>query len=149
MRPYLILAFSIVFLCSCNTDKNIQPGVVDLSADQFPQRWELVDMSTMIAGSGTSGEDMEYQEYYLFERDNSFVKTRKQDDITMKASGTFSKNIYENGEQFYELVYDTDSDLIENCSIGRKEHLLIASKNFLTGTASACDYPAKRYERTK
>lgn len=150
MRSLLLVALVVLSLISCRSDRDPQADLeVPFTADVYPQRWEMVEMSTMQAGSQTSGDDMEYEEDFFFKRDNTFVKTRKQDGVTTEATGTYTRRTEENGEEFYELVYDEDSELIENCSMDRTELLSISSENSLNGTANMCDYPTKRYERTE
>lgn len=153
MKPLLLVAVVVLSLISCKSDNEMQTDLeVPFTADVYPQRWEMVEMSTMFVDSQTSGDDMAYQEDYFFKRDNTFVKTRKQDGVTTEATGTFSRRTLDNGEEYYELVFDEDSEdseLIENCSVERKELLAISSEKSLNSTANMCDYPTKRYERTE
>lgn len=147
-KIFLFAILGIFASCSSTEEKQESPAVVDLSVDEFPQEWKLVLMSTMLVGSETTGEDMYYQENLIFTADETFTKTRIKNGTTIKATGTFTKDL-QGSENFYILKYTHESEIIDNCNGSKEEYLYILSNSVLTGTANACDHPSKKYERIK
>jgi len=68
MKLRIILLVIISGFLSCSNDSEDESITVqDFSIQEFPQRWDLFKMSVgMLANSEITGEDMEYQEYYIF-----------------------------------------------------------------------------------
>ncbi len=162
MKTNIILLIAVILFAaqSCNSDKaeeaSDDPGTSDLSAgekvfplskEEFPQEWQLVTMSGMLANSETSGEDMMYQETYRFSPDNTFTKIRQNNDEEVEASGTFEHVSTGTGEEYYKLSYTEENELIENCDGGKGEWLLLDQEKTLRGTANACDHMTKAYEK--
>lgn len=150
---FLLLAFILCTSCSSekkqvnNPDSSKDDVVADLSVKNLPQQYKLIQMSSMNVNSETNGENMPYQETYLLNEDMTFIKSRKQDNITLSASGTFKKIINDYGENLLIFTYTSESELIENCSNNYEERLRFVEEGNLTGTANACDHPSKLYEK--
>ncbi|SDR99586.1 hypothetical protein SAMN04488553_1219 [Gramella sp. MAR_2010_147] len=120
----------------------------DLSIKEFPQKWELFKMSIgMQADSELTGEDMRYQENYIFESDSTFSKTRIQDSTETIVRGTYSiKN--QNDEQLILLTFYEENSLIGNCSTEPVEYLnLHLDTQTLFSNWWACDGPGLYYKQ--
>jgi hypothetical protein len=140
MRNQIALFFSICILMACSTDKEIDNG-------QCAQKWQLTSMSGNIANVPPStGDDMEWQEWYLLYANNTFTKTRTRDDVTTEEGGTYAIVTLSDGN-YLELTYHSENNLIGNCTADSKELLRKYSDDKLTGTWSACDGPGLIYER--
>ncbi|MFS4454699.1 hypothetical protein [Maribacter sp. 2304DJ31-5] len=138
---------STFFLFSCSTDDGMESTIVDLQFSS--QKWQLVRMTGSFAGSVSEGENMEWQEFYIFDPDGTFLKSRDRDGITTEATGTFEAVEYENDDHDYlELTYKT-SELIGNCSGNNKEILIYRSSRRLSNTWQACDGPGLDYTLTE
>lgn len=156
MKNFLFI-LSIVVFSSCTSErKQVQNSdsaeddiVADLSVENLPQKYKLVQMSSMMVNSETSGDDMPYQETYLLNEDMTFLKSRKQEGVTTSASGIFKKIVNDYGENLLIFTYTSDSNLIENCLNNYEERLRIVEDDNLNGTANACDHPSKLYEKDK
>lgn len=95
-----------------------------------------------------TGSDMSWQEFYLFNADGTFSKTRERDGVTKTITGKFSfKNIGQ--ENYMELTYDEDSELIGNCYATATEELIIKSDIQLANTWNACDGPGLMYNKVE
>jgi hypothetical protein len=137
MNYRTVLAFLICILISCSGDKD----------GQCPQKWQLTSMSGNIADVPPStGGDMAWQEWYLLYANNKFTKTRTRGNVTTEEGGTYAFVILSDG-QYLELVYESENDLIGNCTGDTKELLRRYSEDTLTGTWSACDGPGLVYEK--
>ncbi len=133
----LLIIFNIV---SCSKDYNF-------ASDQYPQKWQLIEMSGSIANvPPTGGSDMAWQEYYLLKSDSTFMKVRETDNVVKEEAGTFTFINLSDGK-YLELIYTSDNDLIGNCTSEPKELLKLNSENKLIGTWWACDGPGLVYER--
>lgn len=150
MKNFLLVAVIVGILLSCSLDKGIEmenPSEQS-NAEQYTQKWELVGMSGSIANVPPStGSDMAWQEYYLLYEDNTFVKSRTQDNITTEESGNYAFVTLSDGE-YLELSYPSDNELIGNCTGEPKELLRLETVNKLVGTWWACDGPGLFYEKT-
>lgn len=136
--------FIILSSCSSGKEENIEAA--DFSADKFPVEYVLTEYSTMLPGSNVTGDDLPYREKYIFKEDLTFIKSRTEDNKTFEAEGKFSR-IDINNNMYFKLVYNSKHELVESCSSKDTEYLIIDSPDKIRGTANACDYPSKTYER--
>lgn len=86
-------------------------------------------------------------ESYEFNRNNTFIKTRIDKNVTTTATGTFQNYTNERGINLL-LTYTTDSSLILNCSSSLVESLTINKEGYLDNNGRMCDAQAT-YEKTK
>ncbi len=142
-----IIILTIILMNACQ-DKSTDPeSAVLLNGKKLPQKWELVAMSGMVADvPQATGADMEWQEYYLLGADGTFTKSREQGGTISEARGTYQIEELEDGN-YLELTYDSDNDLIANCSGEAKELLKFDSEDKLIATWWACDGPGLYYEQ--
>lgn len=142
MKNIILASLLIGTFISCSLNKEIDP-------EQYPQKWELIEISGSIADvPPLTGKDMDWQEYYLLNSDNSFVKSRERDKIITEVTGTFAF-VIGTDSKYLELSYESDNKLIGNCTSEIKEHLNLNSENLLVGTWVACDGPGLVYERVE
>lgn len=139
MKNSLLVLLVICLSFSCSKDDNFDPG-------KYPQKWTLVKMTGQISNSETTGENMEWQEYYLLKSDGTFIKNRVRDGIDYEESGSFTFADKTDGK-FLELTYDADNEIIGSCNANQTESLWLKSENKLVGTWSYCDGPGLEYER--
>lgn len=142
IKLFNTILIGLLIFSSCQIDDEFNPT-------QYPQKWQLVKMTGQIANSETTGNAMEWQEFYLLNSNGTFTKSRERNGLLMEESGTFTfKNLSE--EKFLELIYASDNELIGSCySSELKESLWLKSENKLMGTWSECDGPGLEYERTE
>lgn len=142
----LIFIFSLPFLSCSKNDKSIVPQ--DLSTMGFPQKWELFKMSIgMQANSEMTGEDMKYQEYYIFKSDDTFSKTRIENEIETTVRGTYSIQ-NQNDRQVFLLRFNDENNLIGNCSNKPEEYLYLNKDNeTLLSNWWSCDGPGLFYKQ--
>jgi hypothetical protein len=136
------LAFIITFLAvfsSCT--KDTEETTVD-----YLEKWTLVKMSGFMPNSETTGTDMEWQEYYLFNKDGTFEKSRIRNKIETKAIGTYTTINYQYGK-YLELTYLKDNEIIGSCFGNLKEDLYFKTNNTLSSAWSACDGPGLEYQK--
>jgi hypothetical protein len=134
-----ILLFTFI---SCSKDDEV------LSSADYLGKWTLVKMSSMKANFETTGSDMEWQEFYVFDNDGTFTKSRQRDATKTTASGTYTVNNISDGD-YLQLNYPQDSDIIGSCSGNQKEELYLNSNSLLTTSWKNCDGPALEYDITK
>lgn len=95
-----------------------------------------------------TGLKMEWQEFYLLNADNTLSKTRVRNGVTKTITGKYAfKSI--GIENFLEIAYDNDSDIIGNCYGTPTEELFIKSDKELKGTWQACDGPGLVYNKVE
>lgn len=148
MKNYIYILAILIGFSSCSSNKEEKVEPVDFSLDQFPMEYVLTEFSTMMVDSQVTGDDLPYREKYVFRDDLTFIKTRTDNGQTIQAEGNYSK-VSINEEEYYKLNYNTAHQLVESCSSDDSEHLIIDSPEKIRGTANACDYPSKTYERVK
>ncbi len=144
MRKLFLALLTVCLIMSCSKEGNEIEKQFD--SEKYPQKWTLIEMSGQIPNSEATGENMEWQEYYILKSDGTFIKHREWDGIDSDATGTFSfVNI--NEDKFIELVHAIGSDIVGSCYGNQNESLWLKSDKKLTGTWSACDGPGLVYER--
>lgn len=151
MKNLIFVSVIIGTVISCSFNKEIDPenSNKEFNSDQYPQKWQLKEMSGMLANVPPStGSDMDWQEYYLLYFDNTFIKSRERDNVVTEETGIYDFVILSD-ENYLELIYESDNFLIGNCTGGVKELLILNSENKLIGTWRACDGPGLVYERVE
>lgn len=104
-------------------------------------------MSGNIAGiPPATGDNMDWQEYYQLNSDETFLKSRERDGVVSEQRGTYTFITSADGN-YLELIYDENNDLIGNCTAEAKEILFLTSENELKATWDTCDGPGLLYER--
>lgn len=139
---YFFLLSAMILICACS--QNLEDET--LLADQFPQTWELIKMTGSLQTFQLIGEDMNWQEQYIFNSDGTFLKTRFINDDTLSIFGSyiFTK---EYGEQSFLLHYEEKSDLIGSCSPQEEYLYFDYNKDNLLSNWWACDGPGLFYKR--
>ena len=147
MKNLIIIALFICTLFSCTKDYTKDyVEEIEFDIDQFPQKWELIEMSGNIQNSVTIGANMAWQEYYLLDANGTFIKHREQDGLVMEASGSFSfgENSY---GKYLRLNYITDNKIIGSCR--SQEESLGFDSNRLRSSWWACCGPGLLYKKTE
>jgi len=140
LKKYLLSLLLIFSLISCNEEDGFDP-------DSYPQKWQLLKMYYGMVNSESTEDELEWQEYYILYENQSFTKSRLQEDILYEATGTF-KYVNSDGDEYLELTYPTDSGIISNCSEEPVERLLVKSDDYMVGNSwLACDGPGLEYKR--
>lgn len=128
---------------SCSSDDAKQSLALD-----YYGKWQLIEISGSIVNSAILGPEMNWQEFYTFNINGKFVKTRIKDNITTTASGTFSI-IKTSGETHLELTYSKSSTLAGSCYGNLKEDFFIDENNLLVSTWQNCDGLRLVYQKKK
>jgi hypothetical protein len=151
MKNILLLLALLATIYSCT--KETDDMVTKL---EYTGKWELVKMTGSAAGSETTGSDMEWQETYMINEDETFVKTRVRGDSTTFASGTYALKDVEGlwnmgfATKDIELFYDIENNIIGNCSSNKTiEYLYFSTDHRLISTWNACDGPGLEYVKSK
>lgn len=148
MNRIIIIVLS-VFLISCENNGLNSQDEIEFQAEKFPQKWELVKMSGMVANEPPAeGNDMDWQESYVLKADGAFIKSRVSNEEAAIVTGLYKIVKLEDGE-YLKLSHESFSDIIGNCTNSSEEYLRFESVNSLIGTWWACDGPGLFYERTQ
>ncbi len=143
---FYIFLMACFLITSCSKVNNEQDSK-DLSITTYPQTWNLVKMTGNIPGSVSVGEELEWQEKYVFKSDGTFVKSRISEGEIESASGTYSFN---EDTQNFILNYEQTSAIIGNCGSNIQESLYFnENSKILQSNWWACDGPGLFYERGK
>lgn len=89
---------------------------------------------------------MEWQEYYLLQEEDRFLRVRMQSGAKVEAKGTAHFEQKSDGI-YLVLEYEENNALIGNCTGDLKEELFLESDNKLVGTWQACDGPGLEYRK--
>jgi hypothetical protein len=134
----LVAFFSIFNSCSKDT--------VATHNTDYQGKWTLIKMSGSMVDSGTTGSAMEWQEFYLFNSNGTFTKSRERNGIKTTISGTYTTTNHIEGF-YFELTYPNDSEIIGSCYGNQKEELYITENNTLSSTWKNCDGPGLEYKK--
>lgn len=143
MKKVLLIFILSFALFSCTSDDLV---LKDVDLQFTSQKWELVEMTGSWVNSSTKGDDMAWQEHYIFNPDGTFFKSRIRDSITIEANGIFEIVEFDNDEADYlELTFTSGMELVGSCGNGDQELLRFVSKTELYNTWMACDGPGLYY----
>lgn len=133
----------VLLLFGCTSDDLV---LKDTKLSFTSQKWVLQQMTGSMVDSITMGDEMEWQEYYIFNPDGSFFKSSVRDGKALEATGTFEMVEYDNDETDYiELTYATGKELVGSCTADNKEELMFISGILISNTWMACDGPGLYY----
>ncbi|MEJ8801592.1 hypothetical protein [Pontibacter sp. H249] len=150
MKNLLLALALLCVLTSCSKDDTPDAMTTEFAAGEYPQKWQLVKMTGNIANApALTGAAMPWQEFYVFNSNSSFTKTRERNGVTTAASGTFKiENL--TTEKLLTLTYSSTNDIIGSCtSAEATETLGFMSDGTLHNTWNACDGPGLAYKRVK
>jgi len=155
MKKVALLLMLSMLTLSCSEDEENEKQKdmnLDLVLKELPQKWKLVKTTGSFAGSENTGDDMQWQETYTFNNDDTFTKTRLQksgDKIT--ASGTFViGEESETSEKSLKLTFNESSAIIGSCHNEPVEYLYYKKdSDLLLSNWWACDGPGLFYKKVK
>ncbi len=139
MKNIFAIILFVFFLTSCTNDDEIDPSLL-------PHKFVMVSMSGMVPNSERTGDDMDWQEYYIFDSDSTFLKSRTEGDKTIEEEGIYKTKIMVDGE-YMLLSYPKESEIIGSCQHQPSETLFIIDRDHLRNTWGACDGPVLSYKR--
>ena len=140
---YFIVWVVMLSILACS-DKSLQDE--RLFTNDFPQTWKLMQMTGGMQSTVFAGEEMEWQEKYIFNADSTFTKIRYVDGDTLSVSGSFVFT-EEYGDLAFLLSYSEPNDLIGSCS-PQEEYLYFDSGiDILLSNWWACDGPGLFYKK--
>lgn len=137
---FLFIVGATLFSCSKNSDETTEFN--------YQGTWTLTKMSGGLIFYETTGDDMDWQEFYVLNDDETFLKSRTQDGVTIEASGTYSVLETPSDGAYIVLSYPETNTIIASCTYSTKEELYIDT-NKLLGTWNYCDGPGLEYERLR
>ncbi|MCX2743053.1 hypothetical protein OO013_04210 [Mangrovivirga sp. M17] len=138
MKNLINLFLTAILIVACSSSDNVVQNETPIEG-----KWELTKMEAQRTRTEITKEDIPYEEFYVFNSDGSFTKTRITNDEVESASGRYTKE-NTNDWKHLKLVYSEDSQLIDNCTGEAVEHLAI-EQNELKGGSAPCDGPALYY----
>ncbi|MDI6046706.1 hypothetical protein [Flavobacterium yafengii] len=141
MKKLIILVALLTIFSSCSEDE----AEAIVTTDYYG-KWTLVSMSGSFQNSGTTGTAMAWQEFYLFNTNGTFTKSRERNGVKTTLSGTYTTTTQSDGI-YFELTYPNDSEIIGSCYGNQKEVLYLTANNSLSSTWSYCDGPGLEYKK--
>ncbi|MBZ4035211.1 hypothetical protein K6T82_10560 [Flavobacterium sp. 17A] len=140
MKKIGLLIVLMISLVSCSNDS--EDSLQTANSDYYG-KWvnthEVKDVNSAFL----------WTENYVFNKDNTFTKTRTTKDGTITASGTFQVVILDNNPSL-DLTYRSSTNLVYSCStgVGGTKELLYLFEGKLRSGASMCD-AGGTYEKAK
>ncbi|MDI5898638.1 hypothetical protein [Flavobacterium yafengii] len=141
MKKLIILVAFLTIFSSCSKD-----DAVTMDSTGYYGKWTLVAMTGSFQNSETTGAAMEWQEFYLFNTNGTFTKSRERNGVKTTLSGTYTTTTKSDGI-YFELTYPNDSEIIGSCYGNQKEVLYLTANNSLSSTWSYCDGPGLEYKK--
>ncbi|WPR70582.1 hypothetical protein SLW70_11630 [Flavobacterium sp. NG2] len=145
MKRLLLLFGFVLLMTSCSCSRDSDDEAIE---DYYLGSWELVQMTGSFHGSETTGQDMEWQERYQFNKNGSFTKRRTTNSGTKEAQGTYYIRKLAD-EVTLMLRYPEDNDIVASCISQHEEVLYFTDDKSLSGSWSACDGPGLLYKKVK
>jgi len=140
MKRSIVFCAMLMLFCACSNDSS------NVITTDFQGKWELFQMSGRIPNSETTGAAMEWQEFYSFNTDGSFTKSRNSNGTKKEVSGSYVITKIQE-DSLLELTYKADSEIIGSCYGNNKEELYILPNSILSSTWKNCDGPGLEYKQ--
>jgi hypothetical protein len=151
-RTLFLFLGSVIILFSCNQDdKNPEFNILGY--------WNLVEITPSFSLSDLGGNELDFEEKYIFNNDGTFIKfsTKMKGvgevlEIPAQALGQFqinpSASSQENVIYEIELVFETNQEMAANCGEGNSEFLFVTKEyKLINNTWSSCDGPGFIYTK--
>ena len=139
-KQLLLFALLAGLLGGCSDEVE---AIETLSEEIQCTKWKLIMMTGQLALPPETGNDMEWQETYIFLNNDAFIKTRLRNGVTTEASGTY-QIVNDDGEENLQLTFNDDK-LVGNCDSTPVETLHLVSGK-LVSTWQQCDGPGLTYK---
>jgi hypothetical protein len=140
MKKLIVLITFLTIFNSCSKDNVVTDNT------GYYGKWTLIKMSGSMVNSETTGSAMEWQEFYLFNTNGTFTKSRERNGVKTTISGTYTTTNNPDGI-YFELTYPNDSEIIGSCYGNLKEELYVTENNTLLNTWKNCDGPGLEYKK--
>jgi hypothetical protein len=143
MKKFGVIFMLLLSLVSCSSN--------DAESSRTPNyygKWKLVKTTASFTLAIYIMGEPQWQEYYDFKTDGTFVKTKIQNNVTTTASGTFGIVKIQN-ETHFALTYPVASDIVGSCYGNLSEDLFVKPDGTLASTWQNCDGPGLIYQKTK
>jgi hypothetical protein len=131
---------------SCSDDDMVKSQ--EFSTSDLPQTWELYFLTTGLSGESLEGDEISFEETYVFRQDGTFSKSYKSESFQGTGQGTFIVEETGDGE-LIRLSYDSQVGELSQCSRENRETINI-SEDRTTLRNVACiafDGPGLYYQR--
>jgi hypothetical protein len=142
MKHLIITVTLFFFFSSCSKDNDENTN----TANSYLGKWTLVKMSGTMTPFEATGAEMEYQEFYIFNKNGTFSKSRNRNSVQTTATGRYAVKIIQDGT-YLQLTYSNNSEIIGTCSVNKEETLYFSDKNTLSSTWQNCDGPGLDYQK--
>lgn len=150
MKFLIFISPLVSLLLSCSTETGKVKNPFSVTGE-----WVLVEMSSSLVGSTTTGEEMHWQEKYLLKPDGTFIKTRVTGEEVLEAGGTYVTDATTADVQSdpqlelaVQFTFEENNEIIGSCMpSSREEYMFIYRDQKMRSTWNACDGPSLDYER--
>jgi hypothetical protein len=138
------VAFILMF-CHISCSNNAADRVV---APNYYGKWKLTKMTGVFIPSFYINGNPQWQEFYDFKKDSTFIKIRIEETTKTYASGKF-EIIKNQNKTHIKLTYKEDNDIIGSCFGDLSEDLYVNSEGLLTSTWRMFDGPGLFYKKMR
>ncbi len=133
------IIFGLMLIVSSCSNNSEEP-----SSNDFEGKWILGKMTGSTPNSETMGDNMEWQEFYVINKNKTFIKTRDRDGDITEISGTYTILNFPEGDVLH-LTYSSESKIIGSCLSILEENLILKSSYLMASTWLQCDGPGLEY----
>lgn len=138
-----IIAFislvTIAYSCTVNSMDDLQNRTIE--------NWQLVSITDNATTSQTTNE-LNIEERLTLLNDSLFTRTRQADANSWVLEGTYSLMNVDNNK-YLVLHYNTESNIIGNCSNNLNEVFIFNSDNEISNTWYQCGGPKLQYRKSE
>jgi len=142
MKKIGLLIVLLISLISCSNDdsKDVEAKI---TINDYYGKWTTFDEATFKNNPNI------WYEYYIFNTDQTFTRSRVDKGVTTTLTGTFEFSTRDNRSDII-LTYSAYTNMIYNCStgFGGTSELLYIHNGKLNNSASMCDY-SPIYQKVK
>jgi len=145
MKKTLYLIVVLLLTAGCHED--------DLPTSEVVGEWKLIQSHHYVGSTIIKeGDDLEWQEVYVFRSDGTFDKKRTSHAGSVTASGTYTTEdapLYLSRlvTLLVKLTFTTGLNLAEGCSPGSEEIDFSSHDGMLRNHSIGCENPILTYER--
>ena len=122
---YIIGLVLFLSIFSCNIDNPSYPELH--TPNNFPQKWELEQMSFPSENEQQKGLKMAWQESYLLLPDSTFLKKRMTATETITAEGKFYTE-KQNDDLYIHFEFNEKSKTLDSSAFTEKQRLLFSTE---------------------
>ncbi len=138
-KVFIVIGLAILTQsCTVNDNDELNNSIIET--------WELISIEN--SSNPQSSSTLNIQEQLVLQNDSVFIKTRQTNSNSWDLKGTYNYMAVDK-TKYLVFHYNTNNDIIGNCSNNKNEVFVFDSEGYITNTWFECGGPKFKYRKVE